>query len=241
MIQRLEIENFYSIRETQVIDLRVGGKVPDGEGRFAEIKDGSGVRVPKTVAFFGANASGKSNVLRALKFVGWFLEQSLKPSPNDPLPVSRFADGNYDPIRIEVSFDLDAAQGFIGERASGQATASRYIYELQLHGGEGEPLSVLSEELREKPATGKSRRVFKRSEGGEIQDSVNFPLKGLGQILSKLRPNASLTATLAQISEHKSTKVLLDWAKQIETNIFYTSESPFERRTEADDQDLFKW
>ena len=66
MIHRLEIENFYSIRETQVIDLRIGAKVPDEEGRFGRDHDGSGERVPKTVAFFGANASGKSNVLRAL-------------------------------------------------------------------------------------------------------------------------------------------------------------------------------
>ena len=58
MIQRLEIENFYSIRETQVIDLRIGAKVPDEEGRFAKINDGSDERVPKTVALFGANASG---------------------------------------------------------------------------------------------------------------------------------------------------------------------------------------
>jgi len=44
MIHRLEIENFYSIRETQVIDLRIGAKVPDDEGRFAQINDGSGER-----------------------------------------------------------------------------------------------------------------------------------------------------------------------------------------------------
>ena len=54
MIHRLEIENFYSIRETQVIDLRIGANVPDEEGRFGRrLRDGSDVRVPKTVAFHG--------------------------------------------------------------------------------------------------------------------------------------------------------------------------------------------
>ena len=241
MISRLEIENFYSIRERQVIALCIGAKVPDEEGRFATISDGSGERVPKTVAFFGANASGKSNVLRAINFLSWFLEDSLKRSPDDPLPVSRFADGNTDPIRIEVGFDLDAAHGSMGERTVRQTTASRYIYELRLQGGEGERLSVLSEELREKPATGKSRRVFKRTASGEIQDSVDFPLKGLSQILSKLRPDASLTATLAQVAEHAATKVILNWARNISTNIFNVSDNPFERRTEIHEQELFKY
>ncbi len=92
MIHRLEVENFYSIRETQVIDLRVGAKVPDEEGRFAQINDGSGDRVPKTVALFGANASGKSNALKALTFLRWFLVDSVNATPNAMLEFVPFAD-----------------------------------------------------------------------------------------------------------------------------------------------------
>ena len=108
MIHRLEIENFYSIRETQVIDLRIGAKVPDEEGRFGRFNDGSGVRVPKTVAFFGANASGKSNVLRALAFLRWFLVDSVQGCRwrrvylTSPLPIQRRA---LAPTRIKVYFD----------------------------------------------------------------------------------------------------------------------------------------
>src|ERR1035437_7765031 len=100
MIHRLEIENFYSIRETQVIDLRIGAKVPDEEGRFGRLRDGSDVRVPKTVAFFGANASGKSNVLKALSFLHWFLVRSFELPPEDPILLHRFAAGNSERARI---------------------------------------------------------------------------------------------------------------------------------------------
>ena len=47
MIYRLEIDNFYSIRERQVIDLTVGRKVPDEPGRLVRIHDGSEERAPR--------------------------------------------------------------------------------------------------------------------------------------------------------------------------------------------------
>lgn len=112
MIRRLEIENFYSIRETQIIDLTIGEKVPDEESRFAKLRDGSGARVPKAIAFFGANASGKSTALRSLAFLSWFLCDSIRHPADSPLPIERFADGNHDPIRIAVFFDFEEGLSF---------------------------------------------------------------------------------------------------------------------------------
>ena len=41
MLFRLEVENFFSICDLQVLDLTIDGKVPDPEGRYAEVFDGS--------------------------------------------------------------------------------------------------------------------------------------------------------------------------------------------------------
>lgn len=71
MIYRLEIENFYSVRDRQVIDLTVGRKVPDEPGRLVPLHTGSEYRAPRVIAIYGANASGKSNVLRAIAFLSW--------------------------------------------------------------------------------------------------------------------------------------------------------------------------
>ena len=60
----------YSIREPQVIDLRVAANVPDVPGRFAPVWLGSEERAPKTIAIFGANASGKSTVLKIVCLSG---------------------------------------------------------------------------------------------------------------------------------------------------------------------------
>jgi hypothetical protein len=219
MIHRLEIENFYSIRETQVIDLRIGAKVPDEEGRFGCPRDDSDVRVPKTVAFFGANASGKSNVLRALAFIEWFLADSFTLTPDEPLPLWRFADGNDSPIRIKIDFDWLVSQPLSGALPGPESRVAHYIYEVKF-GGESENLQILSEELRLQPASGKSRRIFERSVSGEVQGSVDFPLTGFGQVLSKLRGNVSLTSTMAQFSEHEASKAFWDWAGYITSNIF---------------------
>ena len=77
MITKLEIENFYSIRDHQVLDLMVPGNAPKQTDHLAEIWAGSQERCPKIIAIFGANGSGKSNVLRALSFMAWFAEHSF--------------------------------------------------------------------------------------------------------------------------------------------------------------------
>jgi hypothetical protein len=222
MIHRLEIENFYSIRETQVIDLRIGAKVPDDEGRFAQINDGSGERVPKTVALFGANASGKSNVLKALSLLQWFLIDSIKLPAGAGLPFPNFADSecNTRPTRIRVHFDW--SEDFTNKDllSALQIRRTRYVYEVRFQSEPNKPGKiVLSEELRQQPETGKSRRIFERNQKGEVHSDSKFPLKGLSHILSKLRPEVSLTATIAQFAEHQSTIAFLAWARGIATNI----------------------
>jgi hypothetical protein len=219
MIHRLEIENFYSIRETQVIDLRIGAKVPDEEGRFAEIKDGSGERVPKTVAFFGANASGKSTVLKALAFLQWFLVQSFSWPPDAPIPTFRFADGNRESLRIKVSFDWLADMAVQKENDLKNTKYAQYSYEVKIGGTADRSMVVLSEELREQPAIGKSRILFKREIDGGVQGGSGFSMRGLAHIVDKLRPSVSLAATIAQFAEHGPTMGLLKWASGIIPNI----------------------
>jgi uncharacterized protein len=221
MIRRLEIENFYSIRETQVIDLRVGGKVPNGEGRFYEAEDGSEERIPKVVAFFGANASGKSNVLKALSFLRWFLVDSVNAAPDANLEYVPFADISSvtGVTRIKVWFDWfqDLANNDLRQMQS--LPFSQYSYEIKLRNVNPRGGSVLSEELRFLPANGRSRRIFERSEDGSVKAEAEFSMKGFNQILAKLRKNASLTSTIAQFVGESAVSVFLAWAMRIPSNL----------------------
>ena len=217
MIRRLEIENFYSIRETQVIDLTINTGVPDEAGRFGHLRGGSDVRVPKTVAFFGANASGKSNVLKALAFLRWFLVESFDSPPDAPLPIQRFADSNTASTRIKAYFEWSA--DLENEPPDHKGAFARYSYEVVVGSSTGRPNAVLSEELRLLPGTGKSRRVFVRDENGLVEGSAGYSLSGLGQILVRLRPNVSVTSMIAQFTAKAPMAGLLAWAKSIASNI----------------------
>jgi hypothetical protein len=89
---------------------------------------------------------------------------------------------------------------------------------------------VLSEELRLKPPSGKSRRVFVRDESGQVESGSDFSLKGLNHILAKLRPSVSVTATIAQFARHTPTDILLAWAKRISSNILFEKNVPIDRQ-----------
>lgn len=69
MILKIEFENFFSIRDRIRIDFRAGN-IHTALAR--ELKDNvmewRGVPVLKTVGLFGPNASGKSNILKAITF-----------------------------------------------------------------------------------------------------------------------------------------------------------------------------
>lgn len=68
MLYRIEIENFYSVRDRQVLDLRASRAVAEGPERFGPVFPGAAERATKVVALFGPNGSGKSTVLKALAF-----------------------------------------------------------------------------------------------------------------------------------------------------------------------------
>jgi hypothetical protein len=221
MIYRLEIENFYSIRETQVIDLRIGAKVPDEEERFAVINDGTGDRVPKVVALFGANASGKSNVLKALTFLRWFLVDSVNLAPEAMLEFVPFADAasTASTTRIRVYFGWFQDLSNTNLRQTANLPFAQYSYELRVMNMIGQGGKVLSEQLRLHPPSGKSKRVFERTEDGEVKTDSSFSMKGFSHILAKLRKNASLTSTIAQFVEESPVSVFLAWAKRIPSNL----------------------
>jgi len=104
MLYRLEVENFFSIRDPQVLDLSVDAKVPDREGRYAQIFQGSETRAPKVIALYGANASGKTTVLRALDFITAMIRDSVRRDVPGFFGCERFNDeaSCERPIRLAI-------------------------------------------------------------------------------------------------------------------------------------------
>lgn len=219
MLHRLEIANFYSIRELQMLDLRAAGHAPEDDVRLAPIWRGAVERVPKVVVLFGANASGKSTVLKALSFLGWFVRDSFRAAPEAWMPYERFNDEEARalPTRLAVHF---AGPADLRRADNPNVTPCRYAYEISLGGPRDKPPHVLRETLRYwPPDAGRQVRLFERSESGPILASKAFGLVGYRQALEKiLRPNASAISTLAQL-KHPLSTLLWQAAGLVHSNI----------------------
>ena len=219
MLHRLEIENFYSIRDKQTIDLCFSPRPREDERRLAPTWRGAAERTPKVVALFGANASGKSNVLKALSFVIWFVKDSFGLPPGGRLPFERFNDEAMltAPTRLAIHFSgleskLDASEAYPRE--------CRYAYEVTLGGTE--PCRVEYEALHYWPSHAARRvRVFERTGEGKVLAGKSFEMAGYRPALEKiLRPEVSVIATLAQLG-HPLSLSLRGQAERVVTNILF--------------------
>lgn len=201
MIHQIEIENFLSIRDRQVVDLRVSGKVEDRFSRFAPIFPGSSTRAPKVVGLFGANASGKTNVLKALNFIVPFVRNpNVKAAAG--ITVERFNDGDSGnrPIRfaLELGGLMDATMDVIESFDRGEPVEyGTYRYELEIALKDGVVQEVTRESLRQRPeGKGRSQRVFERN-GPMALGSKAFPIDGYEHLLTTLDPCGSIIASFA--------------------------------------------
>ena len=129
MIYRMEIENFRSIRTRQVLDLRAPANAPSGTRWLAPCWQGSSERAPKVVAVFGANGSGKSNLLQALSFVCWFVVSSFTQAPNARIPHDPFNDeaSSQKPTRLKLWLSGKEALDAVEQDTSDECP---YCYEL---------------------------------------------------------------------------------------------------------------
>ena len=240
MIYRIEIENFYSVRQNQVVDLRVGQKVPDEQGRLVPIFSESSERAPRVVAVYGANASGKSNVLRAIAFISWFVQHSFEYRAQAILPYQKFMTKSafVAPTRLKVSF--------AGREDPTDEDCTRtcpYTYSVEISGRDAENRErILSESLHYKPS-GSSRmvRIFERDVEGNVKAADWLGLgKERAVLESILRPNSSIISTLGQLNNRFALQ-MIQTASMIETNILitrFTADEVNLLTNYANDQDL---
>jgi energy-coupling factor transporter ATP-binding protein EcfA2 len=214
MLYEIEIENFYSIRDPQMIDLRVALNAPDLPGRFAPLWKGSRDRAPKVVAIYGPNASGKSTVLRALSFVAWFVRESFSISPGARLPFEKF--NSLEKRQANTRLAVSLAGLADPDDESEDALQCRYQYEVVI----GPKHEVVSEAMHYwPPDTGRKVRLFARDAEGKVVAASAFGLAGFRQALEKvLRPNASVISTLAQL-KHPFATSLWNAANLVISNI----------------------
>ena len=233
MLFRLELENFYSVRDSQVIDLRLADNVPAISHRFAPIHLGSKERAPKVVTIFGPNASGKSMALRGLTFLSWFVQHSFlqlpaatdQPPPGTGFqPCERFYSRDASEKLTRLCAHFTGAINF-SDPPEKRNRFCRYAYEVSFRseaaadGFIRKPRTVVHESVRQWPEpSGKSVRVFERNDRGEVAASKEFGLSGYEKIIDKVRSNASVISTLLQF-DHPPSLLMRDVARTVLSNI----------------------
>ncbi len=219
MIYRLEIENFFSIRDQQVLDLSIDGKVPDPEGRFATIFEGAAVRAPRVVALYGANASGKTTVLRALEFIVSMIRDSVQRAEPGFNGCERFNDKESCERPIRLAIELGGVVNLTPEvarraEAGEKVEQGTYRYELTIEVKQGVPQRIISEALRQRPdGQGRWQRVFERDAEGEVKDSKSFNLSGFRHLVKTLANNHTVLSSFAKF-QHPSSQLFVHAARK---------------------------
>lgn len=191
MLISFQLANYRSFAEPARLDWTVGAQAPD-DYRFL-MADGQ--RVVKLLGLFGANASGKTNLLRALTLLAEFATDSFQAPPAAPLPFEPHFFQAEKPIGLELEFLLPE---------SGQ----RYRYALQLTRER-----VLHESLKIK-----SSRFFSRVFEREWRDGA-YKVVGLGERhQANLRQNVSWLSWLAQYNLVES-QALLTYFRRLRGNV----------------------
>lgn len=219
MLYKLEVENFFSIRDPQVLDLTVDGKVPDPEGRYASIFEGAETRAPKVVAIYGANASGKTTILRALEFIVTMIRDSVARTVPGFVGIERFNDveSANRPIRlaIELGGIMNLTPELFHRAVNGEKVEQgTYRYELEIELKDGLATRIASEALRQKPnGRGKWQRVYERDAEGKVKDSKTFSLSGFQHLTKTLASNHTVLSSFAKF-QHPAAQLIVDAARK---------------------------
>lgn len=176
MLHSYTFKNFLSFKDTTEVLFRLTKHAPESH-LSAECQTGQ--RLTKAIAVIGPNGSGKTNLLKPLAFLDWFISTSFQSDPKAKIPVESHFFGEGAASEFSVEFDRDD---------------KLWRYELVVT-----PERVLSESLHVKTSHLFSY-VFIREWVGDSQ-SYRIKQQNFGFNLreaEKVRENASLISTAAQ-------------------------------------------
>lgn len=133
MLIEFKVANFRSIREQQTFSLVAGNA--DKELKSCtidrELPGLSGVNFLKGAALYGANASGKSNLIEAVRFVSRFVEQSAtKLQPGDPTGAEPFKldrESGSKPSEFEITFVAEDVRFVFGFSVTAKRVVEEYL------------------------------------------------------------------------------------------------------------------
>lgn len=111
MLIRFGVENFRSVKEEQVLDLLIRN---DAGNETVPLASARGRGISLVTALYGANASGKSNFLRAMNALEYLVMRSAEFRPDQPIapyePYRLDEETMEAPVRFSILFQVDGVK-----------------------------------------------------------------------------------------------------------------------------------
>jgi uncharacterized protein len=208
MIHSLAIRNFVSFQEETLLEFTVGPKA-GAAGRDIFLPSAQpNVRVNAVTGVFGANASGKTNLLKAIAFLRHFILESALIQPDKEIPAEPFVfvsesqrDVNPTTFGLEFEFEREL-----------------YRYDLEIT-----PKRVLFESLHKKEA--RYRYLFERR-WDAAHGKYDFKSQDIGPSKQvALRENASFLSS-AVLQQHAFAQKFSQYFQRLYVNIHSLGRMP---------------
>ncbi len=198
MIKFYRFKNMHSYKNDTFVDMTSGKKTAHSYFDY-ELNDQT--KISKVIAIFGANAAGKSNLIKPLSFCGWFLTHSFKSlESSDSIPIISHVVTRDQESEIEIEFIVPSRSNNNGVKVC-EDLEFKYLLRATKN-------RVFEEDIKIKnPTTKLYNRVINRIYNEESDKYIYKRSKLLIEeevnILNKCPSNSSIVAFLARMTETK--------------------------------------
>jgi len=129
MLVEFSVENYRSFKDKVTFSMLASDSTAHEDANVVTMPDGT--RLLKSAVIYGANASGKSNLISAMEYLGKFIADSANLSPNIHYYRDTFAlDKEWEskPIKFDVIFYVGDTKYAYGIEFGENAIQEEYLY-----------------------------------------------------------------------------------------------------------------
>ncbi len=208
MLHKYRFANFLSFADETEVSFELNHQVPDSDLVCTSPR---GTRLSKVLAVMGPNASGKTNVLKPLTFLCWFVARSFASGkPEDECPVQPHFFSDSAESKFEIEFE-DQGQHY---RYCLKISPERVVHESLYH-KTSKFFSFIFRRDWSEPDSSYHIRIRQQKFGFAIREA------------EKVRRNASLIATAAQYNVPFAQE-LVSYFTRFLSNISYIGRNNFD-------------
>ena len=191
IITSVSFQNFYSFKHRTTMNFLVNENAPK-INHFGACNTNDGSRISKISSIFGANASGKTNLIIVFEFLKSFISDSFSYSNEGFEIFYPFDTTQNKPSIFEVEFYIE-----------------KIFYKLYLEINSERVLSEILESRKNKRLTTLYSRKYIKSKNYYKFNGKKIKLEN--SFIEKVRPNASVVSTANQYNHPELTKVKKHW------------------------------